>query len=75
MGILIRGGRIVDAAAKIDRVADIYLNGGVVEAVGENLKVKEKDDRIIDASGLVVLPGLVDHMYISEIRVRHRRKI
>ena len=67
MGILIQGGRIVDAAAKIDRVADIYLNGGVVEAVGENLKVKEKDDRIIDASGLVVLPGLVDlHVHFRD---------
>ena len=31
MGILIRGGRVVDAAAQIDKIADVYLDDGVIQ--------------------------------------------
>ena len=33
MGILIRGGRVVDAAAQIDKIADVYLDDGVIQKV------------------------------------------
>ena len=51
MGILIRGGRVVDAAAQIDKIADVYLDDGVIQKVGEKLEAKDKDDKIIDAKG------------------------
>ena len=60
MGILIQGGRVVDAASQMDKIADVYLDGCVIQEIGEKLKVKDKDDRIIDARGRVVRPGLVD---------------
>ena len=67
MGILIRGGRVVDAAAQIDKIADVYLDDGVIQKVGEKLEAKDKDDKIIDAKGLVVMPGLVDlHGYFRD---------
>ena len=34
MGILIRGGRVVDAAAQIDKIADVYLDDGVIQKSG-----------------------------------------
>lgn len=67
MGILIQGGRVVDAATQMDKIADIYLDGGVIQEIGEKLKKKDKDDRIIDAKGMVVMPGLVDlHVHFRD---------
>ena len=37
MGILIRGGRIIDAATKMDKISDIYLDEGIVQRIGDNL--------------------------------------
>ena len=74
MGILIRGGRVVDAAAQIDKIADVYLDDGVIQKVGEKLEAKDKDDKIIDAKGLVVMPGLVDLHVHFVILDRRRRK-
>ena len=51
MGILIRGGRIVDAATDTDKKGDVYLEDGVITEIGEKLSVKDKNDRVIDAKG------------------------
>ena len=67
MGILIQGGRVIDAATQMDKIADIYLDGGIIQEVGEKLKTRDKDDRIIDATGKVVMPGLVDlHVHFRD---------
>ena len=60
MGILIQGGRIVDAATDTDKKGDIYLEDGVITEIGEKLKIKDKSDRVIDAKGCLVMPGLID---------------
>ena len=60
MGILIQGGRIVDAATDTDKQGDIYLEDGVITEIGEKLKIKDKSDRVIDAKGCLVMPGLID---------------
>ena len=57
--IVIRGGRLVDPARRIDRVLDVYLADGVVVAVGEPPD-GFRADRELDAAGCVVSPGLVD---------------
>src|SRR5438046_3615163 len=54
---LIRQGRIVTAVD--DYVADLLLDRGRVVAIGETLPVGS-DVRVVDAHGLVVLPGGVD---------------
>lgn len=38
MGILIQGGRIVDAATDTDKKGDIYLEDGVITRSVRNLK-------------------------------------
>ena len=40
MGILIRGGRIVDAATDTDKTGDIYLEDGIITEIGQKLKKK-----------------------------------
>ncbi len=54
---LIRNGRIVTAVD--DYVADLLLDHGRIVAIGESLPVGA-DTAIVDATGMVVLPGGVD---------------
>ena len=60
MGILIRGGRVLDAASNTDMVGDVYLDDGIIQEVGKHLEIKDKNDRLIDADGCLVMPGLID---------------
>ena len=67
MGILIRGGRMIDAATKMDKIGDIYLDEGIIQKVGDNLEYNEKTDRLIEADGCLVLPGLIDlHVHFRD---------
>src|SRR5438067_8118260 len=56
MSVLIRGGRIITAAD--DYVGDVYAEGDRITLIGESLDVQA--DKVIDAGGKYVLPGLVD---------------
>ncbi len=56
MSVLIKGGRIITAAD--DYVADIYVEDETVTLIGESLDMSA--DKVIDASGKYLLPGLVD---------------
>ncbi len=58
MKILIQGGRVIDPASGRDEVADVAIASGRIVSIG---RVGDfAADRRIDASGLVVAPGLVD---------------
>ena len=59
MNIHIKNGRLVDPKNKVDALQDIYVSSGKLQAIGlaPTGFVAEK---IIDASGLVVIPGLID---------------
>jgi dihydroorotase len=59
MRIVITGGRVVDPASGVDRVADVSITDSRVTAIGERPAGFEPD-RTLDASGLIVAPGLVD---------------
>ncbi|MDQ1375775.1 MAG: dihydroorotase, partial [Actinomycetota bacterium] len=59
--VLIRGGTVIDATGR--RSADVLVRDGLVAAVGDGLDAKQ----VIDASGCVVAPGLVDlHAHLRE---------
>lgn len=67
MGILIRGGRMIDAATKMDKIGDIYLDEGIIQKIGDNLEFNERTDRLIEADGCLVLPGLIDlHVHFRD---------
>jgi len=59
MKILIRHGRIVDPASGHDAVGDVAIAAGRIVGLGQ-VSAEFEADRVIDASGLVVAPGLVD---------------
>jgi dihydroorotase len=59
MKLHIKNGRVIDPANGIDKVQDLFIADGKVASVGSAPSGFEAD-RVIDASGLVVAPGLVD---------------
>ena len=65
--LLIRGGRVVDPAHAIDAVRDLAVaDGRILEVAGAIHP--ERGDRIIDAEGLLVLPGLIDlHCHFHDL--------
>jgi dihydroorotase len=59
MKIHIKGGRIVDPRNGVDAVRDLFIAAGKVVGVGEPPRGFAAN-RVIEAAGLVVCPGLVD---------------
>jgi dihydroorotase len=65
MRLLIKNGRVLDPTLGLDLIADVYIVDGRIEGVERNISASA--DRIIDAQGLWVLPGLVDiHVHLRE---------
>ena len=65
--VLIRSGHLIDPANKVDALRDLLIEQGRVVAVGPALVVDPKSVEIIDATGLIVTPGLVDiHVHLRE---------
>ena len=65
MTTIIRNGRIIDPANKRDEIADLFLeDGNVVASLSE---IHDPRAETIDATGLVVTPGLIDiHVHLRE---------
>lgn len=65
MSLMIKGGRVLDPATDTDRIADIYMEDGVVKKIGTGLK--EQPDKTIDAKGCYVMPGFIDlHVHLRD---------
>lgn len=65
--LLVKGGRIVDPATGLDRVGDILVEGDRIARVGGKGPAPGGDLRALDATGLVVTPGLIDmHTHLRE---------
>ena len=67
MGILIRGGRAIDAQTHLDEIRDIYIDEGKIMRIGQGLKQEKAEDRVLDAAGCIVMPGIVDlHVHLRD---------
>ena len=68
MDLIISGGRIIDPG-HYDGEADLYIKDGLVAALkpGGGDPHAQKCDRVIDARGKIVTPGLIDmHVHLRE---------
>jgi dihydroorotase len=64
MDLVIRNGRLVDPARKIDTVANVIIRGGKVQSISG---ADTQDLPVFDATGLVVAPGFLDlHVHLRE---------
>jgi dihydroorotase len=71
---LIKGGRVVDPASGFDGIANVLIRSGKIEAVGSG--VDASDVPVIDATGQVVAPGLVDlHVHLREPGFEYKETI
>ncbi len=59
MNILIKNGRVIDPASQFDQVADVAVAAGRIVSVGK-VPADFSPEKTLDATGLVVAPGLVD---------------
>ena len=64
--LLIRNSTVIDPSRNFEGRADLLIRDGRIVAVGQ-VPAAEKADRTIDASGLLVTPGLIDiHVHFRE---------
>ncbi|MGA7756126.1 MAG: dihydroorotase [Candidatus Sulfotelmatobacter sp.] len=65
--LLIKGGHLIDPAAKINAPMDVLLRDGRVAEVALPNKIRGGADEKIDARGLIVAPGFIDlHVHLRE---------
>ncbi len=73
--ILIHGGCVIDPENKSQRVADVVIEDGKIKGIG----VFDNDgtyDQVIEASGLLVAPGLVDvHVHFRDPGLTYKEDI
>lgn len=66
MGILIKGGHVINPATKMDEIADVRIEEDKIAEIGKNLKA-DKTDRVIEAKGCYVMPGFIDmHVHFRD---------
>jgi dihydroorotase len=75
MNLLIKGGRLIDPSQGIDDNMDILIADGVVLELGSGLTAPD-GTQTIDASGLIVTPGLIDmHVHLRDPGLEYKEDI
>lgn len=71
---LIKNGHVLDPATKTDEITDVIIQDSRIKKVGK--AGKEKADRVIDASGCYVMPGLIDlHVHLRDPGYTHKETV
>ena len=72
--ILIRNGRIIDPANRIDTTGDLLIRDGKIDRIDD--RIEADGSEIVDAKGLIVTPGLIDmHVHLREPGFEHKETI
>ena len=65
--LVIRGGRVIDPARKLDAVRDVAIANGRIAAIAANITAGGAET--VDASGKLVVPGLIDiHTHAARVK-------
>ena len=75
MNILLKGGRVIDPFSGLDKIENLLISDGKIKGriddlssiSGYNARKKDTDLKVIDLSGRIVVPGLIDmHTHLRE---------
>src|SRR5512147_166805 len=76
MNIFIKNGRVIDPANKVDGKLDILVSGGKIAKIGKPGSVPANGAEVIDATGKLVVPGLIDmHVHLREPGFEYKETI
>ena len=71
--LIIKGGRIIDPALGFGREAHLFVKDGKIAKIENDTKTSRikidslPEDKVIDVSGKIVVPGLIDmHVHLRE---------
>jgi dihydroorotase len=65
MSVLIKGGRLIDPANKIDATMDILIKNNKISQLAKDIQVQAQE--VIEATGKLIMPGIVDtHVHLRE---------
>ncbi len=63
--LLLKGGRVIDPANHVDQVMDVAITNDKIAVVKKDIPAGEAR-KVVDASGLIVTPGLIDiHVHVG----------
>src|SRR5262245_1073798 len=72
--LLIKNGRVIDPAQKLDATLDVLVQEGRIAGVGPSIQAPDAES--MDASGLIVAPGFIDlHVHLREPGNEHAETI
>lgn len=72
--LLIKNGRVIDPQSELDQICDILIEGSKIVRIAK--QIEGDFSKMIDATGLVVAPGLVDvHVHFREPGQTHKEDI
>lgn len=64
--LFIQNGRIIDPVQKLDITSNLLIEDGTIASIGDNIAPSNME-QVIDATGMVVAPGLVDvHVHFRD---------
>lgn len=75
MGTVIQNGRVINPLSGVDAICDLRIEGDKVAAIEKRIDAAE-DDKVIDARGCYVVPGLIDlHVHFRDPGFTHKEDI
>jgi dihydroorotase len=80
MNLLIKNARVLDPASETDGLMDVLVEGGKIAKMGEGIPESKSPPlpggRVIDATGNLLVPGLIDmHCHLREPGLEYKETI
>jgi dihydroorotase len=76
LNLLIKNGHVIDPANNVDEKLDLLVSDGKIAKLGKPGSIVASSGQVIDASGKLVVPGLIDmHVHLREPGFEYKETI
>lgn len=73
--MIIKNGRVIDPKTGLDQIMDLSIENGTIVKMGVHID-RQTDAQVIDASGMIVAPGLIDvHVHFRDPGLTYKEDI